>query len=67
MSSSLTSCNSFPRLDKYSPQFPDQLTNLPHEREYKDCIRGEEPLQSRMLLVDTQLPLQVLVMSIKGR
>lgn len=28
----------FKQLDRSSPQFPDQLTNLLHKKEYKECI-----------------------------
>jgi len=30
----------FDHLDKNSPQFQDQLTSLPHEEEFNDCIPG---------------------------
>ena len=46
-------------LDESSPQFPDQLTNLPHERVQRQ--------HSKVPSVDTQPSLQILVMSIKGR
>ena len=35
-------------LDESSPCFPDPLTNLPHEKEYKHCTRKKLP-QSCML------------------